>query len=92
MEKKATFLYSERNRWYNILWYEYRGRKYTVNTGLYTPLAAQHRMEQASIDAAIECEERRAAYEAEHPARYEDTAQAGFDLFWAYVNGETDEL
>ena len=92
MSKKARFLYSERNRWYNILWYEYRDRKYTVNTGLYTSLAAQHRMEQDAIDAAIKREERQKEYEETHPLRYEDTAQAGFDLFWAYVNGETDEL
>ena len=92
MTKKAKFLYADHDRWITILWYEYRGWKYTVNTGLYTPLAAQHRMEQASIDAAIEREERQKEYEEAHPQRYEDTAQAGFDLFWAYVNDEIDEI
>lgn len=88
--KKAKFLYAEHNGWITILWYEYRGWKYTVNTGLYTPTAAQHRMEQESIDLAIEREEKRKEYEATHPARYEDTAEYGFDRFWKYINGEIE--
>ena len=84
--KRAKFLYAEHNRWMTILWYEYRGRDYTVNTALYTPTAVQHRMAQESIDAAIEREMKDAEYQATHPQRYEDTAEYGFEMFWKMVN------
>ena len=85
MEKKAKFLRAERSRYGTTLLYEYRGREYIINPELYTSTATQHRTEQASIDAAIEREERAAAYTASHAPRYEETAQAGFDLFWESV-------
>ena len=91
MTKKGKFLYADHDGWMTILWYEYRGRKYTINPQLFTPTAVQHRMEQESIDIAIEKEEKAKEYEATHEYRYEDTAQAGFDLFWKYVNDEITE-
>lgn len=90
---KARFLYATRDKnpreaWkHTELWYEYRGRIYCVvvdNNGyMGAPLKAQHEAEQARIDREIE--------EANRPRvepKYEDTAQAGFDLFWEYVNQE----
>ena len=93
MTKKAKFLYADHNKynkWGTILWFEYRGRKYTVNTALYTSTAVQHRMAQESIDLAIEHEEKQKDYEATHPARYEDTAEYGFNRFWDFINGEIE--
>ena len=80
---KAKFVTAWNEKWYKVLEYEYRGHKYTVNTGLYTSLAAQHHTEQASIDALIEREEQR----NKKFNRYEDTAEYGFNLFWDYVEG-----
>ena len=54
MTKKANFLFKHDG----ILWYEYRGHEYLVNTKLWTSTAAQHKYEQKCIDAEIEREEK----------------------------------
>ena len=86
--KKAKFLYRERGTagWNAILWYEYRNHAYSVSYGMYTPVWQQHRAEQNHIDRLCEMERKMEEREKE-PAKYEESAQAGFDLFWEYVNG-----
>ena len=81
MVKKAKFLYKHNG----VLWYEYRGHDYIVNPQLWTSTAAQHRNEQAHIDAEIEREEKNARRDAEKELKYEETADYGFDIFWNSV-------
>ena len=49
----------------------------------------KHKNEQDRIDRIIELEEKQAARGS---ARYEDTAQAGIDAFFRYVDGEESEV
>lgn len=64
--------------------YEYRGKEYIVYENRAKgnePLAWQHKNEQARIDKEIEEENK-----SKKEARYEDTAEYGFNLFWESVN------
>lgn len=91
MTKRAKFLRCWYPEGHKTLVYEYRGREYEINPELYTATAIQHRMAQERIDIQIEREQAHAEYERTHPYRYEDTAQAGFDLFWAWCEGKADD-
>ena len=67
------------------LFYEYRGHEYMVtdeNNGYSEPMWVKHRNEQECIDRIIEEEQK-----PKKEYRYEDSAEAGFDLFWEFVNG-----
>lgn len=88
--KKATFLRKRYGRGYDAhmvyLDYMYRGHEYTVAENRAKgnePLAWQHRSEQARIDQLIEEENK-----PKKPYRYEDSADAGFDLFWRFIGEE----
>lgn len=91
---KAKFVrkYYQRNFSDHFLYmdYEYRGRIYTVWENLRKgnePLSWQHAMAQAEIDREIEEEAK-----PKKPFKYEDTAQAGFDMLWEYFEkGECNE-
>ncbi len=75
----------DRNGYAVHLFYRYRGHEYMVtdeHNGYSEPLAEKHRYEQERIDRLID-----SAQEPKKETRYEDTAQAGFDLFWSYVEG-----
>ena len=82
MQKRAKFLYADRG----VLWYEYRGKDYAVNTELYTSTAQQHKQEQLRIDAEIEREEAVAKREAGKERKYEDTVEYGLEVFFESVN------
>lgn len=91
--KKAKFLRKYHGNGFDFdadmfyLDYMYRGHKYTVYYTVYEnakgtePLSWQHRSAQARIDRLIE--------EENKPKKpYEDSAQAGFDLFWRLIGEE----
>lgn len=68
-----------------VLVYEYRGQKYEVVDYGWKggePLSWQHNYQQAAIDDNIEKAKNK------NPNFKGENAQVGFDLFWAYVNGE----
>lgn len=90
--RKATFLRKHYGHGFDAhmvyLDYLYRGHEYTVEENLLQgnrPLAWQHRDEQSRIDQLIEEENR-----PKKPYRYEDSADAGFDLFWRLVEGDEE--
>ena len=75
----------DRNGYAVHLFYEYRGHEYMVtdeHNGYSEPMSVKHRNEQERIDRMIEDEKK-----PKKEYRYEDSAWAGFDLFWEYVNG-----
>lgn len=81
--KKIQTIYG---KYSTIITYEYRGKTYDVEyardwTYCTSPARIQHQDAQARIDREIELASR-----PQKPYRYEDTAQAGLDLFWEYVN------
>lgn len=87
---KAKFI----EKWYdninknNVLVYEYREHKYEVVDYGWKggePLSWQHNCEQAHIDELIEREKNK------DKNFVSENAQVGFDMFWAYVNGEMEE-
>lgn len=91
--RKATFVRKFYGRGYDAhmvyLVYSYRGHEYTVYEKLAkgnSPLAWQHRDEQAIIDRLIEQEEREKNANAE-PCRYEDTAKYALDQFSNFLDG-----
>lgn len=70
------------------LFYEYKGKEYIVtdeHNGYSEPMWVKHKNEQERIDRELE-----QAKQPSKPIRYEDTAQAGFDLFFDYVEGKTN--
>ena len=85
---KAKKILTMYGKYSDIVQYEYRGRKYEVeyakdwSYGNGGNPARQHREAQERIDREIEEENK-----PKKEARYEDTAQYGFDLFWKYVEG-----
>jgi hypothetical protein len=88
MERKAEFIGKtfDKNGYAVHLFYKYRGREYMVtdeHNGYSEPMWVKHKNEQDRIDREIE-----EAAKPQRPVNYEDTAEAGFDLFWNYVNGE----
>ena len=88
--KKAKFLRKYYGRGYDrdfvYLVYEYRGHEYTVSENRAKgnePLAWQHRQEQDLIDRLIEEQNR-----PKKPYRYEDSWQAGVDVFYDTLEQE----
>lgn len=95
-QHKATYIGSTsrpfEKRYYNQHW-SYRGKTYIVEvpTGWehssdydrngYMSQTAQHRREQEAIDAELDNPK-----EEPRQPKYEETAQAGFDLFWNFVD------
>ena len=72
--------------------YEYRGYTYIItdgHNGDSEPMWVKHKNEQDRIDQIIELKEKQAA---RGPTKYEDTAQAGIDAFFRYVDGEESEV
>lgn len=91
MERKAKFTGKcyDKNGYAVHLFYEYRGREYMITderNGYSEPLWVKHKNEQDRIDKIIEMENK-----PRKPYKYEDTAEAGFELFWEFVEGEEDE-
>lgn len=85
---KAKFLCKlrDKNGYAVHLFYEYRGHEYMITderNGYSEPLWVKHKNEQERIDKIIELENK-----PHKPVSYEQTAQAGFDLFWDYVEGK----
>lgn len=90
---KATYKGKFYGRGYDkgatYLLYEYRGHEYVVEDRHWMPaacdmtLAEQHRREQAHIDKLIEERDK-----PQKPFRYEDTAEAAFDEFMAFLDGD----
>ena len=75
----------DRNGYAVHLLYEYRGHEYMVtdeHNGYSESMYVKHRNEQERIDRMIEDEQK-----PKKEYRYEDSAEAGFDLFWDFVNG-----
>ena len=73
----------DRNGYAVHMFYEYRGREYMITderNGYSEPLWVKHKNEQERIDKIIEMENR-----PKKECRYEDTAEAGFELFWQAV-------
>ena len=98
MQSKAKFIGACRgdkrdpHSWeHTDLLYEYRGHEYIVtrhNNGYaFDSLASQHKREQERIDKIIED-----AGKDVPQWTYEGSAQEGFDLFWAYVEGDVESL
>ncbi len=85
MEKaKYTGKIRDRNRYAVHMFYEYKGHEYMVtdeHNGYSVPMAEKHRIEQERIDMMIE-----AANKQKAPAKEEETADYGFEVFWNYVN------
>lgn len=78
----------DRNGYAVHLFYEYRGHEYMItdeHNGYSEPMWVKHKYEQDRIDQRIEADQK-----PKKEVRYEDTAQAGFDLFWAFVEGELE--
>lgn len=77
----------ENGWWLTHLFYEYKGHEYMVCDygwqGYSEPLWVQHKNEQARIDKIIAQETK-----PQKEFKYEDTAEAGFELFWKYVEEE----
>lgn len=76
----------DRNGYAVHLFYEYRGREYMITderNGYSEPLWVKHKNEQERIDNIIEMENK-----PEKEWKYEDSAEAGFELFWNYVEAE----
>lgn len=98
IERKAKLLHMWRdknpfNRYPAVHFeYEYRGYTYIItdeHNGYSEPMWVKHKNEQDRIDRIIELEEKQAA---RGPVRYEDTAQAGIDAFFRYIDGEESEV
>ena len=88
MAYKAKFICAVRDGWeHTELQYEYRGKTYWVvrhNNGyMDDPLWRQHKEAQRDIDERIKKEA-----EPVKEWKYEGSAQEGFDIFWASVNGD----
>lgn len=94
-EFKATYIRSTRSRYdkkYYTQHWSYRGHEYMIEMpadgnpstdytyGEMRPFR-QHQRAQAEIDEMID----NPKTEEPRQAKYEDTAQAGFDLFWSFV-------
>lgn len=71
-DKNPVLVYEYRNHKYEVVDYGWKGGE---------PLSWQHKLAQAHIDEIISREEKATNFKGEN-------AQVGFDLFWAYVNGE----
>ena len=71
-DKNPVLVYEYRNHKYEVVDYGWKGGE---------PLSWQHKLAQAHIDEIISREEKATNFKSEN-------AQVGFDLFWAYVNGE----
>ncbi len=83
--KKAEFKGKayDKNGYAVHLFYEYRGREYMITderNGYSEPLWVKHKNEQERIDRIIEEESK-----PKKPYRYEDSGEAGFELFWEFV-------
>lgn len=83
---KAKFIGKsyDKNGYAIHLFYEYKGREYMITderNGYSEPLWVKHKNEQERIDRIIEEENK-----PQKPYKYEDSAEAGFELFWEYVN------
>lgn len=83
---KAKYIGKVREGYAVHLEYEYRGKRYWVtdeHNGYSEPMWVKHKNEQERIDREIEEKAK-----PKIPARYEDTAEYGFTLFWDYVESE----
>lgn len=80
--KKANFLYKTKNKDGNVeLWYEYRGRDYSiVPFKTEWSLSELHKNEQSNIDRLIELDEK-----AKQSTFKGEPAENGFELFWKYL-------
>lgn len=86
--EKAKYTGKCRDRYNDsvYLFYEYRGHEYMVvdeHNGYSVPMYVKHRNEQERIDMLIEEEAKR---KQKAPAKAEETADYGFEVFWNYVN------
>lgn len=99
---KATFKCRVNDKYdkrYSDLFYEYRGHEYIVTVanswacssdylpGGYMSLYNQHKRAQELIDAQIEREARGEEYK---PAEYTGEAEKALDMFFAYIDGDTE--
>ena len=77
---KAKFLYKTINKDSDVeLWYEYRGREYSI-TPFKTEwsLSELHKNAQSNIDRQIEINKMQSTFKGE-------PAEKGFELFWKYL-------
>lgn len=78
---RAKFLYATYINGTTEWWYEYRGRKYSIEPfSTNESLSALHKNEQLEIDRLIEIEEK-----AKQSTFKGESAEKGFELFWKYL-------
>ena len=91
METKAVYKGCVNDGWQHTeLFYEYKGHQYSItkhNNGYMDKnLKEQHEEQQRRIDELIKHEN-----DPIPEWKYEGSTQEGFDQFWNYVEGETNE-
>lgn len=88
MKAKLVYILSDKYGYGKTAFYEYRGHEYMIhfcNNGCMDDMNVknEHKHQQAMIDAMIDNHNLK---EETKEQKYEDSAQAGFDMFWEYVN------